>query len=592
MKYSIISNLKFLSNALKERKNVPIVILASTIKMILPILPVATSSYIIYALTSDIPLKHILLSTCGLLVVTGFLNFLDLTLQEILQSNSKLAQDKFVQLIGRKIFTTDYQNLESEHFQTQMSKISSQMFRPDSNINDIFISLSQVGSVGISLLFYASLLMKLNPFIILVVIFSAIFHFYLMKQRNIQEKELREAEAKPEKIRNHLSRYASDYSSAKDIRIYGLSSYFMNKFDSNMKESIDIMKCDNKKRGKIEFLVGLITFIRDLLCYGFLAKLLINNSLTASDFVFYFGVIGIFAVSVYDVSNKLKAIENLNSILSEFRSFIDIPDRLNRDKGIPLPKKDFSITLKDLSFRYPNNEEDTLKNLNLHIKNGEKIAIVGLNGAGKTTLVKLLCGFYEITSGEILIGGKNINSYNIFEYYKILSAVFQSTSIFPLTMRENITINRESDMNLEEIFQNSGFNIEKFPKGIETKLNKSFDKEAIDISGGELQKLALAKALYQNGKILILDEPTAALDPIAEEEMYLNYANMCKGKTSIFISHRLSSTRFCDRILLLDNGAIAELGTHDELIAKNGKYKELFDLQSHYYQENVKEEVK
>ena len=279
------------------------------------------------------------------------------------------------------------------------------------------------------------------------------------------------------------------------------------------------------------------------------------------------------------------------------REFLDMEDKFNHGNGADLPKTAPEIVLRNVSFRYPNSENDTLKNINVSIKKGEKIAIVGLNGAGKTTLVKLLCGLYSPTSGEILVDGKSIFEYNIEQYYSILSVVFQDIILMPASIAKNIALCEEENINkskLERVLKLSGLHdkVNSLEEKENTLLLKSIHENATDFSGGEKQKLALARALYKSGSIIILDEPTAALDPIAENEMYQKYNELTKSATSVFISHRLSSTRFCDKILFLENGKIVEQGSHYDLMAMKGKYAELFEIQSHYYNEGGKTDEK
>lgn len=274
------------------------------------------------------------------------------------------------------------------------------------------------------------------------------------------------------------------------------------------------------------------------------------------------------------------------------REFIDIPDHFNRSKGVPLPKNPPEIVLENVSFRYPNSQSDTLKNINLIIKPGEKLAIAGLNGAGKTTLVKLLCGLYRPTKGRITVSGHAIEEYNRDEYYSILSVVFQDICLLPVSIAKNIALCEQGQMNntiLKKVLKLSGLydKVQSLPKKEDTLLLKSIHEEAIELSGGEMQKLALARALYKGGNIIILDEPTAALDPIAESEMYQKYNQLISDATSVFISHRLSSTRFCDRIIFLEDGEIIEEGSHEELMGLSGEYADMFNIQSHYYKEEV-----
>ena len=274
--------------------------------------------------------------------------------------------------------------------------------------------------------------------------------------------------------------------------------------------------------------------------------------------------------------------------ISYTREYEDIPDNTNRGQGEPLPTGECEIEFRNVSYTYFKAEEPTIKNLSFTLHKGERLALVGLNGAGKTTLIKLMCGLYDPTEGEILLNGKPVNVYNRDEYYTLFSAVFQDIEKLPVSIAENIsatTYELTDKEKLEKCLKQSGLydKIESLPDKEKTHIVRALYDDAIELSGGQNQKMALAKALYKNAPILLLDEPTAALDPIAEQEMYLQYADFSKGKASVFISHRLASTRFCDRIILLENGSIAEIGTHSELMEKGGKYAELFALQSSYY---------
>lgn len=315
-----------------------------------------------------------------------------------------------------------------------------------------------------------------------------------------------------------------------------------------------------------------------------------------ADFVFYFGVIGGFSGWLNGIVGDFNRLYSFNLGISELREYFDYPDKANHSTGIALPNDTFSIEFKNVSYQYPGSDTNTIENLNFKIEKGEKIAIVGINGAGKTTIVKLICGLYTPKSGEILINSQPLNDYNREEYYKLFSVVFQDIFMLPLSIAKNISSSTEEETDRQKV-QNAinlaglSSKIDSLPNGINTRLIKSVFEDAVDLSGGEMQKLALARALYKNGKALILDEPTAALDPIAESNIYTEYDRMTVGHTSIFISHRLASTRFCNRIFFLEDGKIIECGNHNELMSQKGKYFEMFDIQSHYYKDNLENTV-
>ena len=252
--------------------------------------------------------------------------------------------------------------------------------------------------------------------------------------------------------------------------------------------------------------------------------------------------------------------------------------------------KGAEITFKNVSFRYPDADTEVLSNINITIHANEKLALIGLNGAGKTTFVKLLCGFYKPTKGEIFVNGVPQSEYDRDEYVGLVSALFQDSMLFPVTVDENLTGSASTQTDakrLAYVLKLSGFEkrYESLPQGGETKMVREANENATDIAGGEKHKLLFARAWYKEAPLMILDEPTAALDPIAENELYLRYGEAAKNRTVVFISHRLSSTRFCDRIALLEGSNIIEEGTHEELLLKNGRYTELFEIQSKYYRE-------
>ena len=264
------------------------------------------------------------------------------------------------------------------------------------------------------------------------------------------------------------------------------------------------------------------------------------------------------------------------------KSGVDIIDNINFDK--------YEFVFENVSFKYPRQEKWVLKNINLTIDANKKLAVVGNNGAGKTTFIKLLMRLYEPTGGRILLNGIDIRKFEIKSYYKIFAPVFQDMECFAMSIKQNVSmkgLEYTNDTKVFDTLNRSGLTkkINRLDNGIQTELLKIFNNKAVDLSGGEKQKLALARALYKDANVLIFDEPTAALDAIAEDTMYRQFDKMIENKTAIYISHRLSSTRFCDQIVMFANGTIAEMGTHSELLANNKLYNEMYNMQSIYYQD-------
>ena len=284
--------------------------------------------------------------------------------------------------------------------------------------------------------------------------------------------------------------------------------------------------------------------------------------------------------------------------ISTVREAIEFPEPFTFEGGealTPDPDGRYELRLEDVSFRYPGAEKDTLTHISLTLHPGEKLAVVGLNGAGKTTLIRLMCGFVDPTEGRVLLNGKDIRAYNRRDYYRLFGAVFQDFSMLAASVAANVA-QRVDAIDMERVKRCVALaglteKIESLPQSYDTLLGREVYEGAPELSGGELQRLMLSRALYKNAPLILLDEPTAALDPLAESDMYARYNELTQGRSAVYISHRLASTRFCDRILLIDGGAIAEEGTHDQLMAAGGEYARLYEIQSRYYgKENIRHE--
>lgn len=389
----------------------------------------------------------------------------------------------------------------------------------------------------------------------------------------------------------YFSDVICDEKNAKDLRVFQMQDILLEKHEDLSKKGLSVYLGTGKKVGKYHGAGGFLNQIAAGLSYVFVGAKAIYGAIGIGDVLLYAGAINQLFEMLVRIGRSIFEYSYRADIMKTFENFINRPS-MSYDGTLPIEKRDdarYEFEFHDVSFSYPGAEEDAakevLKHVNLKFNIGEKLALVGKNGAGKTTLIKLLCRLYEPTEGYITLNGIDIRKYNYKEYTKAFSVVFQDFNIFSLPLDENVASGSEVDEErvwkvLEEVALKE--RVAQMAHGIHTKLYNN-NGTGIDISGGEAQRLAIARALYKDAPFVILDEPTAALDPIAEAEIYENFNRMVADKTAIYISHRMSSCKFCDRIVVLEQGEIKEAGTHEELIRQQGIYNELYETQAQYY---------
>ena len=448
----------------------------------------------------------------------------------------------------------------------------------------------------INFVLFGGVVSMLHPLIIVLLAAGCAISYVMTvweRKVNYQQQDERNA---ADKRKRYVHQMAETFKFGKDIRLYRMQTYLhtlSSKIINDCQHFVDLWERRNFLTAAVSFLVVLV---RDGLVYGFLIYKAVAGEVDAAQFVLYFSAITALSGYMNDIlTNWAKVAEGALQI-SDFREDLDVEDKLNHGKGIAVPKAPITIEFKDVCFKYPMGEKQILYHVSFKIKAGEKIALVGLNGAGKTTLTMLMCGLLLPDSGEVLIDGHSILEYNRDELYDLFGLVPQNYNLLPMSIGRNIACAMtEEEIDRQKLWaclETVGLaeKIRSLPMKENTPLNREVYPEAIDLSGGEKQKLLMARLLYKNPVCMILDEPTAALDPIAESRMYEKYNEITANATSVFISHRLASTRFCDRIFLLDGANFAEEGTHNELMAAGKKYKELFDVQSKYYKEGGSED--
>ncbi len=492
--------------------------------------------------------------------------------------------------ISRKYAKTSYPNLLNTDFLALGEKASAACSANSEASEAIWTTLTDLMTSCIGFIVYLALLTNLNLWLAALVAATTAVSYFASKRINEWGYLHRSEELELTKKIEYANKTATSREFAKDIRMFGLRGWLEELWGSTMR--LYSAFCAKRERKYIwaNIIDIVLTFLRNGIAYAFLIGITVKNGLPASQFLLYFAALSGFAQWVVEILDKLSVMHKQSLDISTIREFLDWdePFDLNGGERIAFePNKQYEIRLDDVSFRYPKADKDTLSHINLTVHPGEKLAIVGLNGAGKTTLVKLVCGFLDPTEGRILLNGEDIRKFNRNDYYALFSAVFQEFSVLDVTVKENVAqcVDGIDETRVWQCIDKAGLTekIKSLPKGIETHLGRRVFKDGVEFSGGQTQRLMLARALYKNAPILVLDEPTAALDPIAENDIYQKYNDMTHGRTSFFISHRLASTRFCDRIIFVDGGKIAEEGTHDELLKTGGGYAYLFEVQSKYY---------
>lgn len=492
--------------------------------------------------------------------------------------------------ISRKYAKTSYPNLLNTDFLALGEKASAACSANSEASEAIWTTLTDLMTSCIGFVVYLALLTNLNLWLAALVAATTAVSYFASKRINEWGYLHRSEELELTKKIEYANKTATSREFAKDIRMFGLRGWLEDLWGSTMR--LYSAFCAKRERKYIwaNIIDIVLTFLRNGIAYAFLIGITVKNGLPASQFLLYFAALSGFAQWVVEILDKLSVMHKQSLDISTIREFLDWdePFDLNGGERIAFePNKQYEIRLDDVSFRYPKADKDTLSHINLTVHPGEKLAIVGLNGAGKTTLVKLVCGFLDPTEGRILLNGEDIRKFNRNDYYALFSAVFQEFSVLDVTVKENVAqcVDGIDETRVWQCIDKAGLTekIQSLPKGIETHLGRRVFKDGVEFSGGQTQRLMLARALYKNAPILVLDEPTAALDPIAENDIYQKYNDMTHGRTSFFISHRLASTRFCDRIIFVDGGKIAEEGTHDELLKNGGGYAYMFEVQSKYY---------
>lgn len=533
----------------------------------------------------------------------------------ILQYGNRMVSAQAPQLCAKldlklfeKYMTCSYEKLEDADFTAHYKEADGYLADDNHFLSEAAMHIIEIGSGALGIILYFSILIRLPKWVLAVLITGTIVELLISRNAENERKKRQETIGRLTRKADYMNKTAADVRSAKDIRIFGMLPWLEEKFTA----VLDRFHIENtqveKQRIRIAGIRAGISGVLEILTGILLAVFVLQEKLSLAEYILYVGAIRSFSMWSFQFGTLMQNFYRMNGDLSHIRSFIDEEETMQSNTQTPVNKQSnrsivnttgmkfdhvSKIEFSHVFYRYPKSDRWIVKDLSFVIEDGEKIALVGMNGAGKTTMIKLLCGLLIPTKGTIRINGVSSTDISREDYYRLFSTVFQDIHLFPASIQRNIVCSDEQidPIRFDDAVKKSGMDqvAQKFRDGLNTLLVAEVDADAVNLSGGQVQKLMLARAIYKNAPILLLDEPTAALDPIAEKNIYLQYNEMAEGKVSVFISHRLASTVFCDRIFFMKNGIIAEEGTHEELIQKKGDYYEAFSVQSKYYQEEEEE---
>lgn len=596
--YSLWDNCRYALRQLRQKEgDIGMAVCGGDVALgvLLPFLEAALAGAVAAILTSGRRPEAILLLVAGYVILLQTVRFLQGHLRNLRFKTLFLLRIDMGMDFFRKTVWMDGQSLESAQGQKKRKDAGRNLYSGNGQGIEAYTKAwCDLVMQLIGLVLYGAIVGQVSLILLAILVLQTLLVSYLHTKAGKRAYAMEDEIEKKWGIFQYLRRETVIPGNGKDIRMYRMDKWFLGMFHGLIDRVcalIDRQQTGYMAAGMAE---DLLTFARSMVVYGWLIREMAAGNMTIPSFLLYVGIVAGFGAWMNGLFGAWRQILENEKLMDDYRDFMDFGVVEEGRQAPGRPGRTHEIRFEHVCFRYEGSGEDTIRDLNLTIRPGERLALVGPNGAGKTTLIKLLCGLYRPTSGTVYLDGRDIQSLDQRAVFREFAVVFQDVFAFSFPLSDNVSCvdcGREDSERLRGSLEKAGLweRVQALPKGARTFMNKDLDEAGVTLSGGEVQKLMLARALYKDAPMVILDEPTAALDPIAESEMYERYDELVHGRTAVFISHRLSSTRFCDRILFLENGRITEEGTHGELMQRGGAYAELFSIQARYYKEQKTE---
>lgn len=547
-----------------------------------PFIWIVSPAYILK--NTDKPFSYFVIFFLILLIVSAISSFFDSFIMNNYRMKMNNIRYNCIRMVTRYSL---YLPFDKQKDKIEIEKINNALKAcqsPFDGVGGIMMSLPPIGALIFSISGFVWIFSKMGYLLLLLILVTTTIYFVINYKSTLVYTRYWEKMSPNWNIFTKLNYQLRNPESKQDILIYDFIRLFKSYYMKTNKDRISAYNDANKKAITIYTLARLVSFIRDIAIFYWLITSILNGVIDIGDFYMFFTAI--FAFITFN-DEYTWIISNIKNGMASFGYFFDIMEENIDEVGEKLENTEKTvIEFRNVSFKYPNTDKYVLQDINFTIHDKESLALVGENGTGKSTLVLLLCGLYKPTSGEILLNGVNINKYGA-NYRDIVSAIFQDSLLLPFSIRENVSLDNNSS-NIDDIYKTTGLDkiIQKYDNKDQQTLLRTLDEEGIDLSGGQKQRIFLSRALSKKtSKILILDEPTAQLDALAERELYMLYDKLSEHMSSIFISHRLASTKFCDRVIFLKEGKIIGNDSHDNLIKTNEEYKDLYEIQAKNYKE-------